>query len=299
MESAAFTVCVPATSANLGPGFDALGLALAIHDEYRFAIAGVDSVTVSGEAAGETPTDGDNLVLRAAAHLARHAGRDLPTLAVTQTSVIPVSRGLGASGAGIVAGLVAADHLLETSLSETAIAGLAIEIEGHADNVVPALVGGLVVVAAGDELNWLPVDCPPSLKVAVAIPDLRITTRAAREVLPDTVPFADAVHNLSRAALLVAAVQQDRLELLGRAMEDRLHQPYRQTLHPALDAMLAAARDNGAAGAALSGSGSTVIALCRDDAGPAARAMQAACEGVGIACRQLVTEPAATGARVL
>ena len=170
MESAAFTVCVPATSANLGPGFDALGLALAIHDEYRFAIAGVDSVTVSGEAAGETPTDGDNLVLRAAAHLARHAGRDLPTLAVTQTSVIPVSRGLGASGAGIVAGLVAADHLLETSLSETAIAGLAIEIEGHADNVVPALVGGLVVVAAGDELNWLPVDCPPSLKVAVAIP---------------------------------------------------------------------------------------------------------------------------------
>jgi homoserine kinase len=213
--------------------------------------------------------------------------------------VIPVSRGLGASGAGIVAGLVAANHLLDTGLSEVQIAGLAIEIEGHADNVVPALVGGLVVVASGEEVDWLPVECPPSLKVAVAIPDLRITTRAAREVLPKAVPFADAVHNLSCAALLVAAVQQDRLELLGRAMQDRLHQPYRETLHPALSAMIAAARDNGAAGAALSGSGSTVVALCRDDAEPAAGAMQVACQGVGITCRQLVTVPAATGARVL
>ena len=283
-----FIVRVPATTANQG-----LGLALAIHDEYGFAVAEAASVEVTGEAAGETPTDGGNLVLRAAAHLARYVGRELPPLAVTQTSVIPVSRGLGASGAGIVAGLVAADHMLKTGLSKTEIAGLAIEIEGHSDNVVPALVGGLVVVAAGDEVDWLPVRCPPSLRVAVAIPDLRITTRAAREVLPEQVPFEDAVHNLSRA------VQQDRLELLGRAMEDSLHQPYRQTLHPALAAMLAAARANGAAGAALSGSGSTVIALCRDDAGPAARAMQAACEGVGIACRQLVTAPAATGARVL
>ncbi len=294
-----FIVQVPATSANLGPGLDSLGLALGIHDEYGFAVADADSVQVAGEAAGETPTDGDNLVLRAAAQLARHVGRELPPLAVTQTSAIPVSRGLGASGAGIVAGLVGADHLLKTGLPEAEIAGLAIEIEGHADNVVPALVGGLVVVAAGEEVDWLHVDCPPSLKVAVAIPDLCITTRAAREVLPETVPFADALHNLSRAALLVAAVQQDRLELLGRAMEDRLHQPYRQTLHPALRAMIAAARDNGAAGAALSGSGSTVIALCRDDAGPAAGAMQAACKGVRITCRQLVTEPAATGARVL
>lgn len=297
--SATLTVRVPATSANLGPGFDALGLALDVHDEYTFAPADEPRIDVAGEAAGETPAGAENLALRAAFHLARHVGGDFRHLRVSEKSAIPVSRGLGASGAAIVAGLVAANHLLGASLPDTELARLAIEIEGHADNVVPALVGGLVVVASGDGVEWLSIQCPPSLKVALAVPDLRITTRAAREVLPDRVPFDDAVYNLSRAALLVAAVQNDRLDLLTRAMDDRLHQPYRRSLHSALDAMLTAALANGAAGAALSGSGSTVMALCDGDARPAATAMRIACEEAGMACRELVTSPAARGARVL
>jgi homoserine kinase len=197
-------------------------------------------------------------------------------------------------------GLVAANHVLGNVLTTRELAALASEIEGHADNVLPALVGGLVVVATtGMEAEWMKIDCPPALRVALAVPELRISTSAAREVLPERVPFEDAIHNVSRVGLLVAAVQNDRLDLLATAMDDRLHEPYRRRLHPALDAMLAAARKAGARGAALSGSGSTVIALCEGDAQPAATAMRQACEEAGIECRDYVCMPSTTGAEIV
>ncbi len=299
-EPGAVTVRVPATSANLGPGFDTLGLALEIYDEYTFRPGDEAGVRIDGEAAGETPTGPDNLALRAAVFLADRLGAEFSHMDVEQDSAIPVSRGLGASAAGVVTGLLAANHALGDALSIRELAGLAIEIEGHADNVLPALVGGLVVVAASEtKAEWMRVDYPASLQVALAVPELRVTTNAAREVLPDRVPFADAIHNVSRTALLVSALQHDRLDLLATAMDDRLHEPYRRRLHPALDAMLAAARGAGAMGAALSGSGSTVIALCQGDAEPAAAAMLRACQEAGIECRQYVCSPAAEGAAIV
>ena len=294
------TVRVPATSANLGPGYDALGLALRIYDEYTFRRSDEARVRIEGEAAGEAPTGPENLALRAALLLAERQGATFDYLDVEEKSAIPVSRGLGASGAGVVAGLVAANHVLGNALTTRELAALAIEIEGHADNVLPALVGGLVVVAAtGVEAEWVKIECPPALRVALAVPELRITTSAAREVLPEQVAFADAIHNLSRAALLVAAVQNDRLDLLATAMDDRLHEPFRRRLHPALNEMQAAAREAGALGAALSGSGSTVIALCEGDAQPAATAMRQACEEAGIECRDYVCMPSTTGAEIV
>ncbi len=294
------TVRVPATSANLGPGFDALGLALQIYDEYTFRRGSEARVRIEGEAAGEAPSGPNNLVLRAARHLTERQGASFDYLDVQQKSAIPVSRGLGASGAGVVAGLVAANHVLGGTLTAMELASLAVEIEGHADNVLPALVGGLVVVAGtAQNVDWVRVDCPASLRVALAVPELRITTKAAREVLPERVPFADAIHNVSRVALLVSALQNDRLDLLSTAMSDHLHEPYRRRLHPALDAMLAAAREAGAVGAALSGSGSTVIALCEGDARPAAAAMRQACEEVGIECRDYVCRPSSIGAEIV
>ena len=296
----AVTVRVPATSANLGPGFDTLGLALDIHDEYTFRRGGSARVGIEGEAAGEAPAGSDNLALQAASLLAKRLGATFEHVDVEELSAIPVSRGLGASGAGVVAGLVAANHVLGNALSTRELASLAIEIEGHADNVLPALVGGLVVVAATQaEAEWMRLDCPPALQVALAVPELRITTKAAREVLPAQVPFGDAIHNVSRVALLVTAIQNNRLDLLATAMDDRLHQPYRLKLHPALGEMLAAAREAGAVGAALSGSGSTVMALCDGDARPAATAMRQACEEVGIECRDFICSPATEGAEVI
>ena len=294
------TVRVPATSANLGPGYDALGLALQIYDVYTFRRGDRARVRIEGEAAGEAPTGPKNLALRAACLLAERQGATFDYLDVEENSAIPVSRGLGASGAGVVAGLVAANHVLGNVLATRELAALAIEIEGHADNVLPALVGGLVIVAAtGVEAEWMKIDCPPALRVALAVPELRITTRAAREVLPERVLFEDAIHNVSRVGLLVAAVQNDRLGLLAAAMDDRLHEPYRSRLHPALNEMLAAAREAGALGAALSGSGSTVIALCEGDAQPAATAMRQACEKAGIECRDYICMPSAAGAEVV
>lgn len=294
------TVRVPATSANLGPGYDALGLALRIYDEYTFRRSDEARLRIEGEAAGEAPTGPGNLALRAALLLAERQGATFDYLDVEEKSAIPVSRGLGASGAGVVAGLVAANHVLGNALTTRELAALAIEIEGHADNVLPALVGGLVVVAAtGVEAEWVKIECPPALRVALAVPELRITTSAAREVLPEQVAFADAIHNLSRAALLVAAVQNDRLDLLATAMDDRLHEPFRRRLHPALNEMQAAAREAGALGTALSGSGSTVIALCEGDAQPAATAMRQACEEAGIECRDYVCMPSTTGAEIV
>jgi homoserine kinase len=255
-------VRVPATSANLGPGFDALGVALCLYNTVEISIAERTKVVVTGEGAGGLPTDETNLVYAAALEVARLAGGQGVQFALRCRNTIPLRRGLGSSAAARVAGIVGANCLLGDPLDLRGIVELACALEGHPDNVVAAVAGGFTVVAARrGELRWTRL-APPFLPgVVVAVPDLPVETADARACLPRAVALQDAVFNVSRAALLVAALSAGRFDLLDAATEDRLHQPHRAPLIPGLNEVLQAARHAGAFGAALSGAGSAVIAF--------------------------------------
>jgi homoserine kinase len=251
-----FVVTAPATSANLGPGFDCLGLALSLRNRVEVSPAARWQITVEGEGAGLLPEDETNLVVQAMHHLAGAVRKPLPSVRLMQHNEIPVGSGLGSSAAAAIAGLLAADALLETHLPRPAILALAAELEGHADNVAAALYGGLVLVA-GEDVAPLPF---VPLNAVVVLPAVSLSTRAARAVLPQTVPLADAVFNLGRLGLLLHAFAQGDQTTLARGMADRLHQPYRAPLLPGLDGALAAAQSAGAA-ACLSGAGPALIAF--------------------------------------
>lgn len=269
-------VQVPATSANLGPGFDTLGLALNVHDELEVeATAGTAvRVEVEGVGAGEVPTDETNLVARSLLHVLEAAGVEAPGLVLRARNSIPHGRGMGSSGAAIVSGVLAAQGLLEglVELSDADVLRLATELEGHPDNVAPAIFGGLTIAwvdETGPRHKQLAVHRGVSLLVAV--PEATMSTKLARSLQPEAVPHADAVFNLSRSALLVAALTQSP-ELLLDATEDRLHQTYRASAMPETSALVGALRAAGHA-AVVSGAGPSVLVLAGD---PAARLEAAA-----------------------
>ncbi|WP_306231515.1 homoserine kinase [Agrococcus beijingensis] len=273
-------VRVPATSANLGPGFDTLGLALNVHDELE-VVATESGVTVevsgvgaAGDPEGAVPTDESNLVARAALHVFDRVGVEAPGLALKATNSIPHGRGMGSSGAAIVSGVLAAKGLLAgiVDVSDTDVLRYATELEGHPDNVAPAIFGGLTIAwvdESGPRHKQLAVHRGVSLLVAV--PEATMSTKLARSLQPDAVPHADAVFNLSRSALLVAALTQSP-ELLLDATEDRLHQAYRASAMPETSALIGDLRAAGHA-AVVSGAGPSVLVLASD---PAARLEAAA-----------------------
>jgi homoserine kinase len=257
------TVRVPATSANLGPGFDALGLALGLHDELRLRITREPGLRVA--AYGDVPTDETNLVVRAARTAFAAVGEQPAGLEVTYRAQIPHARGLGSSAAAICAGVTAGLALSGVHDRELALR-LAYEIETHPDNIAAALYGGLTVAWVDPCSGPAAVRLTPSpqLRPVAFIPELRTLTATSRATLPIAVSHGDAVINAGRAALLVAALTSSPNDLLA-ATEDRLHQPYRLPGLPEGAALVAALRQAGIA-AVLSGSGPTVLALCRDAA---------------------------------
>jgi len=286
------TVRVPATSANLGSGYDCLGLALALT---------VD-ITVSLESPGTSPAHPLAPAAVAAARAAyRAAGRPEPVdLAASWHGELAIARGLGASAVARAGGIVGANALMGEPLSPGALLALGAELEGHADNMAPALFGGLqVVVREGDAWRRLGVPLPEGLKVVLLIPDLEMPTRESRRKLPRRVSREDAVFNAGRAALLVGALAQGRWDLLDAATHDRLHQPARAELFPALFDIFDAAKEAGAHAAYLSGGGSTVAALATGNEERIARLMQQAAIARGYSARTLITEPSAEGARVV
>ena len=290
-------VLVPATTANLGPGYDCLGLALSLHNEVTLALADEFSVKIEGEGADTLPRDGTHLVLRAAEAAAQAAGRDLPPLALTQVNRIPLARGLGSSSAAIVGGVVAADELLGLSLDERRMLDICTEVEGHPDNVAPALLGGLTVCCAmEDGVLVRRLDVAKGLRCALAIPDFEVVTEEARRALPETVSHADGVFNLCRTGLVVSALVSGEFELLGEGMRDRLHQPYRAHLVPGLDDVIEAALGAGAMGACLSGSGPTVAAFVVDDGEEITQAMMNVFAGRGVVARGEVLDLSVAGA---
>ena len=258
-----FRVRVPATTGNLGSGFDCVGMALELYNTVEIVeIPSGVSVTVEGEGSGSVPRDASNLCVLAAQAVFDQAGYRPSGVSFRLSHAIPVSRGLGSSGVAIVGGAVAANELAGRPLDNAALLGICSRIEGHPDNVVPSLVGGLSISGERDgNIVYKSFEVARNLTAVVAIPDFTLDTKVARQALPSDVSMGDAVFNICNVGLLVSSFVSEDYSLLRYGMSDRLHQPYREKLIPGLADVLAAAQAAGAHGAALSGAGPTAIAL--------------------------------------
>jgi len=299
MDATAITVRVPATSANLGAGFDCLGLALDV-----FA-----SITVTFSNAEQAPTEdvGEKMVLTAIRHTYARLEKPVPSVRAHYGLAIPLGRGMGASAVARVAGVLAANEFEGRPLTEDDCLDLASELEGHGDNACPAMFGGMQVCVVdstrppGSAPHFLRAACdyPHDASLAILIPDHSMATKEARKVLPESYVKADVVHNIGRAALFVAAMASGRMDLLDAATQDRVHQPQRSALFPQLYEVFASAKGAGARAAWLSGAGSSVAAICDEGKGrEVAAAMLTTLEASGATGRSLVTRIAREGAMV-
>lgn len=297
------TVRVPATTANLGPGFDCLGLALGLWNEARLTLGdeGI-RVKVAGEGADTLPRDAENLVAQAALRVYAEAGEAPPAgLAIECDVRVPLASGLGSSSSAVVAGLLGANELLGHPFSRDALLVMAADIEGHPDNVAAALLGGLTIVVRKDERLLTKKILVSEVHVALAVPDLPFSTRSARAGLPTQVSMKDAVFNLGRTPLVVEALRTGDFELLGQVMDDRLHQANRLKLIPGGRAAWVAAQKAGAAAVAVSGSGPSLVAFVSlaSDATTVAAAMADAFAAEGVKARPLGLAASAVGATVV
>ena len=276
-------VRIPATSANLGPGFDALGLALALHNEVVAEEGDRVSVKIEGEGADRLARDGGNVVARGVKLAYEAAGRAFTGCELACVNRIPTSRGLGSSAAAWVGGLVAGNVLLGSPLSRDALLGLAARAEGHPDNVAAAIFGGLTVSCGTPEgVTAVTLPVAGTLSWVVLVPEVTSATAEARALLPRSVPREDAVFNVQRVALLLASLQAARPAALSVALEDRLHQPYRLKLFPWMPAVATAARAAGALGCVLSGAGPSLLAVVAGEGGAVGRAMEDALSRAGV-----------------
>lgn len=296
-------VRVPATTANLGPGFDCLGMALDLWNEVAFVLEGDDIVvSVEGSAAAGLPHDRRNLLARAFVRLCEEAGASAPSgLHIHCNIRVPMSSGLGSSSTAIVAGLLGANVLLGRPFERDRVLELAAGMEGHPDNVAAALFGGLTIVVQRRDRLLTKKILVPEVHVAVAVPDLPFSTHAARAELPTEVTMADAVFNLQRTPLVVEALRTGDYELLNLVMEDRLHQASRLKHIPGGRTAWLAAQSAGAAAVAVSGSGPSLIAFVSlaTDATRIARVMAEAFAAEGVAAIPLGLAASAAGASVL
>jgi homoserine kinase len=300
---------VPASSANIGAGFDCLGVALALVNRVEVEVRGWSrgqiELTIDGEGRGELTEDRDNRFVRGLEAAMGAARGELPEgvgWRIEMRNDIPLARGLGSSAAATVAGVVAANALLDEPLDSATQLRIAAGIEGHPDNAAAALLGGFVVAAKnGDGIEAIRMDATRDLRAVLFIPERRLPTDAMRKALPATIPLEDAVANLGAVGLGVAGLAAGRTDVLSRLTIDRLHESYRAVVYPELPRMVAAAREAGAIGACLSGAGSTILAfadsmaqISRVEAAFVAVAADSDLDG-----RVVVVEPRNAGARVL
>ena len=290
------SVRAPATTANLGPGFDCLGLALDIWNETSFEI-GHSDLSISGEGENELVLDLNNLLYRGFAKPFEIIGRDVPAVSIKAKNEIPVGRGLGSSAAAIVSGLIAGDKATGIGLSQDEILTLAAEMEGHADNVGPALLGGLqIVVSSNQEWVTSQVPIPKKISLIIFIPDKLVLTSEARSSLPEAVTLDDAKFNIGRASLFVNSMAQGDIDHLGIATQDRLHQDYRAALLPGINSVMKGALSAGAACVFISGSGPSVIAISEDRGMTVCYEMRESASKAGVHGEIRITQPSLYGA---
>jgi homoserine kinase len=322
------TISVPATTANLGPGFDCIGAALTLYNEFTFTRLDKGLIiAASGAEAERVTTDESNLAYVAFVNLYERLGQTPPSVQIDIKLGVPLARGLGSSATAIVGGLVGGNLLAGSPLGETEVMGLAVEMEGHPDNVVPALLGGCRLAATGlgneppersearqgvrcqgsqeeegEKQEWVICEMPWDSGVVpvLAIPDFELSTKEARGVLPSQVSRADAIFNTAHLGLLLRGLETGKGEWLRAALQDRLHQPYRKALIPGYDAVNAAAVAAGAYGMVISGAGPTLLALTDKAHAPdVAVAMQSAWQGQGISAHVQPLSIDTQGAKLL
>jgi homoserine kinase len=284
-------VKVPATTANLGPGFDALGLALNLWNEADFVSTDDNkiSLTVSGEGEGKLALNEDNAIAQAALQIYDLTGKSCTGLHIDCLNRVPLSSGMGSSSAAMLTGMLGANALLGNPLTDEEILKLAIETEGHPDNVAPAMLGGLVAsIVYEDRVVSMRLPARAnhgSIHATIVLPDFDFPTKRARAILPKQVERKDAIYNISRAVLVTEALRTGDLELLGIAMTDSLHQPYRLPLIPGAIAALEAGKEAGASAVALSGAGPALIAFSSQTEAGIGAAMKRAFESAGLSAR--------------
>ena len=290
-------VDVPATTANLGPGFDCLGAALALNNRFELRVLEGGSerfdLVIEGSEGSHLRGGPDNLVYRSAQRVWREAGLEPVGLEARVQLAVPPARGLGSSATAIVAGLIGANALVGGPLSREKLLELAIDIEGHPDNVVPSLLGGLCLTARAASHRWRVVRCEwqPSVQAVVAIPSIRLSTAEARRAMPRSIPIADAVVNLGALTLLLQGLRTGNGDLIADGMHDRIHEPYRWGLIQGGRAVRQAAMEAGAWGCVISGAGPTLLALCPAATAEAVRlAMEERWQQEGVSARGAVLE---------
>lgn len=258
---------VPATSANMGPGFDSIGVALQLYNHlWVEEIPNGLAIEIKREQGIAISRDENNLIYQTMAAFYAELGKQMPAVRLIQEDFIPMVRGLGSSAACIVAGLLAANALSGANYSVEHLAQIAAKMEGHPDNSNPALMGGMVVgVLNQEKMGYVKVDMPEDLIFAAMVPDFPVSTTKSRGVLPQQISREDAIFNASRAGLLVASMYTRKYENLAMAMEDKMHQPYRKQLIPDMDGIFQTAKESGALATYLSGAGSTLMAVLKED----------------------------------
>lgn len=298
-----FSVRVPGTTANCGPGFDTLGIACTIYNELDLTITDGTGFSIEnqGEGSETLACDESNVVYRAVKAVYDAAGKPLPGLKLDLRNNIPLARGLGSSAAAVVAGIVAANASLEKPLSDDILLRLATDFEGHPDNVAPALFGGITISTLEEDgtINVLRFMPPKPLFMAAAVPSFELSTSKARSVMPTEVSLKDALFNVSRSSLLTAALASGEYEHLRFALRDKLHQPYRSNLIPAMQDVFDAAISSGALGAVISGAGPTLLAFSEESDMNVADAMVTAFANAGITAKGHLFKIDAAGAQVI
>lgn len=301
--SAAVCVTVPATTANLGPGFDCLGAALSLYNRFEFSRLPAGSplqIEATGQEADRVQTDDSNLAYQAFLRLYQQLQQTPPSIRLNIHLEVPLARGLGSSATAIVGGLVGANELAGQPFSRQEIADLAIEMEGHPDNVVPALIGGCRL-AASDGTGWAICDVPwhETVTPVIAIPDFELSTAKARQVLPPNYSRADAIFNVAHLGLLLRGLQTGHSDWLRTALQDRIHQPYRQSLITGYAVVESAAVAAGAYGLVISGAGPTLLALTHPDQAIAVeQAMATAWKEIGMTVSTHILPIETQGTRV-
>ncbi len=294
------TIKVPATTANLGAGFDTLAMALDLYNYVTIELAAKTHIEVENEGKDSLPLDEENIVYIAAKAVFDMAEVKMDGLKIKMVNNIPLARGLGSSASALVGGAMGANCLLGNRFSRDEIMSLTADLEGHPDNVTPALFGGLTIsyVDKGD-LKYFKISPNVKFKIVVVIPQFEVSTSRAREILPSKISRKEAVFNISRACLLVSSILTGQLEHIGAGMQDMLHQSYRKKLVPGMDDVFEAATKSGARGVALSGAGPSIVAFATEGFEKIGKSMQQAFLKHNIKSRFLVTEVNNNGTEII